>query len=232
MTAQRMLVDTSTEADPRDRSPDYWVLRTRMLPATDQQTVTDRQSPGGQGDPGVQVRQPQPFVFDAHSAGSLQTFAVASQRMQGQTVVTGQIERNQIWAIPIEAAEVPFDLGPKIPVTVSREAKGLLAQAPWPCLQTLLQPLRSWASTTRELHAVNIRVIVDPEDTTWMELAIELKLEGVSDEVALNLWDTIGAKIDAAKFALSPEDRQWFDNHLAVHVMWEDGAGDDSSSSV
>jgi len=53
-----------------------------------------------------------------------------------------------------------------------------------------------------------------------VELVTELRIETASDELALSLWDRIGGEIDAAKSALKPQDRQWFDSHFAVHLFW------------
>lgn len=231
MAIHSALSNTSVEAQPAG-SPDYWVLRKRLLPASGQQTLAAQVAAGGLVDAPMQPSPPESFIFDARPAESLATFVAPYLQASSKTDVTSPVDVQQAWAFPIESAAIDFDLGSKIPVTVSPEAKGLLAQAPWPGLQALLGSLRRWALTTQELRAANIRVLSDPEDATWVELVTELRIETVSDELALSLWDRIGAEIDAAKSALKPQDRQWFDNHFAVHLFWgsADISHDDTNS--
>lgn len=75
-------------------------------------------------------------------------------------------------------------------------------------------------------------VLSEPEDIVWKELVIELLIDVDTDEEALRLWTDIGEKIDEAKAALGSEDRDWFNDRFAVHLIWGDEGDGDATSSV
>jgi hypothetical protein len=128
--------------------------------------------------------------------------------------------------ISLTRSRVRVDFGPDVSVDVSKEAEGLLSQAPWLALQALLRVIRGWVSKA-PVKAARVRVLREPEDLTWAELAVELKLDVESDEVAFGQWQDLGDKVDKAKAGLAPEDRTWFEKHFAVHLYWGADPWDD-----
>ena len=139
---------------------------------------------------------------------------------------------NAIWTALTGVSAVNIDLGAKVPIAISSEAKALLALAPWPSLDNLLAILRSWAQSNQLIEGARITTLAEPEDPTWLELVINLYVRTHDDEEAIRLWDEIGANLDSAKTQFSPKDKAWFDQHLAIHLLWGDETLNDDSGSV
>ena len=218
----------------------YSVLRQRFPKVRGQNISTSSdfirfyESPGLVTHPGHPlVVYPEQFDFFIRSTTSSGTSVnVYSENENDGVEAPNYPYDNAIWTALTGVSEVNVDLGAKVPIVISSEAKALLALAPWPSLDNLLAILRNWAQSNQLLESARITTLAEPEDPTWLELVINLYIRTHDDDEAIRLWDEIGAHLDSAKTQLSPKDKAWFDQHLAIHLLWGAETLDDDSGSV
>ena len=214
----------------------YWTVQERIFPSSGQLPLQTQESndvflsPGTAQDAGTRLEF---FAVRLHSAEGLGTRGagiVDLAEPATRTAVT-QDPPADLTGIMITPSAVAINLGDKVPVTVLEEAQTLLTRAPWPALRALLNILREWSSQG-QVKAARVRILREPEDPTWTELAIELRLSVDTNEAALELWEEIGALMDQTKSAFAPEDKAWFERYFAVHLHWGADPWDDKSESI
>lgn len=133
-------------------------------------------------------------------------------------------------ALAIRAAPLAINLG-GVPTSVSPDAEALLSGLPRAPLSRILAALREWAQSV-PLSAARIRRVSDPESADWNEVVIEMRTK-VDAKSASEMWDDLASNLERVMRDLPPEQRQLFDRHLGVHLLWgDDRWNDDDAVSV
>jgi len=224
----------TAESAEESRPADYWVIRREIFAISDKLTVQGQDMLSlPRGTAGATDVWLSPAVIRFKSAQGLSTRGSATiQFVESGTreaaIEYGSVDLDEVVMGP---STVAVNLGDKVPVKVSKKARALLATAPWPALGKLLKAVHNWSSHA-PVEAARVRAVSEPEDPTWVEVVVELRVDTNQDDVALGLWDEIGRFLDETKSDFTPHDRAWFDRNFAVHLHWGADPWDDESESV
>ena len=128
------------------------------------------------------------------------------------------------------AAPLPSTLGNGVPVQATPEAEEFAKKLPKKALARVFAALDEWLRL-KPAQRVKVEVDVEPEDTDWRELVVELVFSCHDDE-CMDLWDELGDTLDKTFDEFSPKDVRRLDEGLGVHIVPADSEPNDQSAAV
>ncbi len=161
----------------------------------------------------------QETLFDLKAAAVLPLLAA-----QSEAATIGA--RAKVTRVHISPQPPQVNLG-AIPTVVDTDAENLLAQVPGNAVPPVLSAVRDWVADHTDVVArARVRTVIEPEDAGWTEVVIELRVEA-DTQTAMRLWDELAARLDAAKEALSDDERTIVNSALGVHLVWDEDDEDE-----